>query len=288
MAGDITLKDGHYYGGWRAVKNPSFDHKGSIHDEETAKKLGMRGGAVAGVNHLNLFPPLLADIFGRRWFETGTLSIFYTFATRDREEVRAVIGGPPKGRKDAQVEAWIEMKDGTIVGRGTVAVGKPKEKSYIMSVVLEDSPPEDLRILKGLKAGDALPPKDVTVTQKDIDAAIPWLSDTMDWFKGESPWGKSLLPIRNLFNCLAQYPAMKIDAVAFYGGTEIRILSGPALVDVPYYMTGKIACVGATTKTEFYWYDSELTEKSTGKVVAQMRHMQRVMKASSPLYRAAP
>ena len=56
------------------------------------------------------------------------------------------------------------------------------------------------------------------------------------------------------------------------------------MVGVPYKTTGKIACVGASRKTEYFWLDSILTEKEGGKVVSSMRHMNRFMKAGSPLY----
>jgi hypothetical protein len=46
---------------------------GSIHDDVTAQRLGMRGGAVVGIVHLDLFPPLLLKVFGQHWFEQGSL-----------------------------------------------------------------------------------------------------------------------------------------------------------------------------------------------------------------------
>ena len=52
----------------------------------------------------------------------GTFSIFYTYMTTDREEVRAVIGLPPKGVEDVQVSARLEMPSGQIVGQGTVSI----------------------------------------------------------------------------------------------------------------------------------------------------------------------
>lgn len=42
--------------------------------------------------------------------------------------------------------------------------------------------------------------------------------------------------------------------------------------------------VGVTAKTEFYWYDSFLDDLS-GKRVAEMRKLIRVLKSSSDLYR---
>ena len=89
----------------------------------------MRGGTIPGTIHLNLFPPLLIRAFGQGWFEQGTLSVFYTYATTDREEVRAVLGVPPAGAKEAQVEARAETPDGHTVLKGTASVGNPKEPS---------------------------------------------------------------------------------------------------------------------------------------------------------------
>jgi len=49
----------------------------------------MRGGTIQGTIHLSMFAPLVQKLFGDRWFEQGTLSMYYTFATVDKEEVRA-------------------------------------------------------------------------------------------------------------------------------------------------------------------------------------------------------
>jgi hypothetical protein len=104
MSDNIEIKDGQIFGAWRRTVNSAIKIKGSIHDEEMAQKIGIRGGAVAGTNHLDIFVPLLLEAFGPLWFEKGTFSIFYTYMTTDREEVRAVIGLPPKGVEDVQEE----------------------------------------------------------------------------------------------------------------------------------------------------------------------------------------
>ena len=164
MSDDIMIKDGYIYGGWRRAVNAGIDSKGSIHEDAMAQKVGFRGGAVVGLVHLNLFPPLFLKTFGQRWFERGSLSIYYTYALVDGEEVRGVIGVPPEGVKDVQVEAWAEDQEDHTVGRGTVSVGNPKEVSYLQSLEFENAKPEELRILAGLKAGDPLPSRDVLMT----------------------------------------------------------------------------------------------------------------------------
>ncbi len=284
MASDITTKEGHMYGGWRRAVNAAIHMEGSIHEDAMAQKLGMRGGAVVGIVHLNLFPPLFLETFGQRWFERGSLSIFYTYALLDGEQVRGVMALPPEGATDVQVETWVESPDGHTIGKGTASIGEPGEISYLQSLELESAPPEELRILAGLKAGDELPSRDVLVTQEDVDRALETITDSLDWYKGDSPWGGAIVPPSVMYGALQVAPAKAPEAVGFFGATELRNIDGPMKVGVPYRVSGRLVCVGASTKTEFYWFDSCLEEKDSGKRVAEMRHMTRLMKASSPLY----
>lgn len=61
---------------------------GSIHDDATAQKLGFRGGTIAGSVHMGQFPPVLTHVFGDRWWQTGSMSLYFRFATIDNEPVR--------------------------------------------------------------------------------------------------------------------------------------------------------------------------------------------------------
>jgi hypothetical protein len=287
MSDDITIKEGYMYGGWRAPVNIWQGAPGSIHTDEVAQKIGMRGGTIPGTIHLNLFPPLLIKLFGQRWFEKGSLSIYYTYATLDREEVRAVLELPPEGAENMQLRACVETPDGKTVAKGTVDIGEPEEVSYIRKIPLESSPPEELHILANVKPGTELPPQEnVAFTRQQLDRALETITDPIDWYKGSSPWGPSIL------NPSSMYGALMMDvrgnrtgtSVGFFGATELRNVNGPIKVDTPYRKTGRIICVGASPKTEFIWMDSELYEMDSGKLVADMRHMNRLMKASSPLY----
>ncbi|MBN1380669.1 MAG: hypothetical protein JXA41_03230 [Deltaproteobacteria bacterium] len=76
MMEKLTEKDGYLYGHWRSPVNEWSDAPSSIHNDETAKKVGMRGGTIPGTVHLNLFPPLMLELFGRQWFEIGCISMF--------------------------------------------------------------------------------------------------------------------------------------------------------------------------------------------------------------------
>ena len=284
MTDDIEIKDGIILGGWRRTVNAPSGATRSIHDDATAQKLGMRGGPVVGIFYLNLFPPLILGAFGERWFEQGSLSIFYTYALVDGEQVRGVIGIPAEGMKDVQVEARAETPDGHIVAQGTVAVGKPRELSYIQATELKNAEPGELRILAGLKAGDELTPRDVLVTQGTVDRTLKTITDPLDWYRGDSPWGGAIVPPSAMYGAMQLRPEGIQEAVGFFGGTELCNINGPVNVGVPYKASGKVICVGASSKTEYFWFDSSLEERDSGKRVAEMRHMTRFMKASSPLY----
>src|SRR5262252_3073252 len=86
----------------------------NIHENETARRLGFRGGTIPGSIHMDQFVPLLVEAFGPAWFETGSLSLNFKNATTDREEVCAMVASPAQG-SDVQVEARMERPDGTLV-----------------------------------------------------------------------------------------------------------------------------------------------------------------------------
>src|ERR1019366_5266428 len=153
MNSEIELRDHVFVGALRRSVNNARNVSGSIHDDAMATKLGFRGGTVAGSIHLELFPPLLLKAFGKRWFERGTLSMYFLNATTDREAVRAFMKEPPAGATDAQVEVWIERDDDMKVGEGTASVGAPNEPTALFRRPLDRFEPGELRILAALKPG---------------------------------------------------------------------------------------------------------------------------------------
>ena len=282
MTDDITIQEGHVYGGWRRAVNAGLKSD-NIHSDDVAKKAGFRGGAVVGVVHLNLFPPLLLKTFGRRWFEQGSLSIYYTYALVDGEQVRGVMAQPPEGVKDAQVEAWAETPEGQPVGKGTASVGEPGEISYLQSLELKNAEPAELRILAGVKAGDELPSRDVLITQDTVNRTLGTITDSLNWYRSDSPWGGAIVPPSVMSSAMVLNLDPIPKAVQFYGATELRNVNGPIKVGLPYRATGKVKCVDAGGKTELYWLDSFLDDMD-GKRIAEMRLMYRYMKSSSRLY----
>jgi hypothetical protein len=297
-------KEGYVYGEWRKAINAaanvdvkaSMYTAGAVHNEEVAKKVGMRGGVVAGTVHHDLFAPILLKMFGQRWFEQGTLSMFFMYALLQDEKLRAVVQIPPKNAKDAQVEVWLESEDGHRVGEGTVSIGNPKVKSHLQAMELKSSPKEERRILKDLEIGWEIPMGDAMVKQEADGVSfvvngtsspprgLSHLEDTIPWYKGNTPWGSAIVPLSWVYGLMRLTLPFKTQGVGFFGADEIKFVNGPIRVDVPYKFKFKVIAAGATSKTEYLWQDAQVFDSTGKKLVATGRHMTRWMKAGSPLY----
>ena len=83
----------------------------SIHDDAMAEKLGFRAGPIEGPTHFSQFQPLLARIWGQRWYESGCISSHFLNMVVEGEEVRAFAEIPTEGATRTRV--WAEKADGT-------------------------------------------------------------------------------------------------------------------------------------------------------------------------------
>lgn len=148
--------EGHIYGQWQRPQNQWQNLPNSIHNDAVAAQVGMRGGTIPGSSHLRHFRPILTELFGERWYAQSTISMFYTFATVDNEEVRAVVKAP-KDTRDTQTDAWVETHEGKVVAKGTLGVGKPSATAYVRGQPLEQATPEGNRILSRMAVGAEFP-----------------------------------------------------------------------------------------------------------------------------------
>lgn len=277
----------------REPRNRAAHVTGSIHDDATASKLGFRGGTVAGSVHMDQFPPLLVEAFGPAWFETGSLSLYFKFATTDGEPVQAFVERPAAGAADAQVRAWMTTPDGTLVAEGTASVGQPAEPTALFGRDLRPADPSQLRILSALRPGDSLGDLHSSVSGADQRTIISegGITEPLDWYSGPSPWGGPIASpsrvVQLLYRDLLAKPKQDMGPhVGLFGAIEIRFRSGPVLADQAYRVTGEVVALADSPKTEGLWYDSHATDDA-GTPVADMRMYLRQLKASSPHYRDA-
>lgn len=285
---DIILHDGVFEGPLRSSRNTAQGEKGSIHDDATASKLGFRGGTVAGSIHLDLFPPLALKAFGKRWFERGSVSMYFINATTDGEPVLAFVEQPPAGATDVQVKAWIERDDHMKVAEGTIAAGNPGVPTALQARPLDRFTAGELRILANVKPGDALTPVTVGATLLEHKGWMNSITEPLDWYTGPSPWGGPILSPAFMVRVLYNKPVGTLrerigTGVGLFGAIELRNVNGPVFVDREYTATGKVLAVGQSPKTEYMWYETGIDDED-GKRIAEMRMLLRWMKASSPLY----
>ena len=73
------------------LADQKYDGHKSIHDDAMAEGLGLRAGPIEGPTHFSQFDPLLFQLFGNAWFETGCISAHYQTMVVEGESVRAFV-----------------------------------------------------------------------------------------------------------------------------------------------------------------------------------------------------
>lgn len=275
-------------GAVRRPVNVHLEATSSIHNDETARALGFRGGTIAGSYHMEQFVPLLVDVFGENWFETGCLSLYFRHATVDGEPVQAFAERPDVAGEPSQVRVWMHTEDERVVCDGTASVGAPQEPTALAERVVS-SDPGQLRILADLRPGDRVDvgevPLDGGSQLERVRAGA--ITEPLPWYADDSPWGPPVATpvsaVRLLFESVKEDIARRRGpGVGLYGAIDLRYLSGPLLLGRSYRVTGEIVAVGSTPKTEYFWIDT--TASDGERPVASLRMMSRIMKASSELY----
>ena len=272
---------------WRGVNWSADAGEGSIHDDETAEKLGFRGGTVAGDIHMNQFPPVLLEIFGDEWFRSGNLSLNFKAATVDREPVQVFAEVPAAG--ETQTRVWMERDDGLLVCTGTAAIGD-HNRSELRNRDLRPCDPAELKILKHLRPGmsmghfelDLDPTKQFERYDKNL------ISDPIAEYRSGEKWGEPVAApctfVEYLWGPPTQFIRPEIgSAVGLFGAIEIGHVNGPFLLNRPYHIDSEVVAVGQSPQTEYFWYDTT-AKRPDGELVATFRMMLRFMKSSSEEY----
>jgi hypothetical protein len=300
-------------GPYRESINAANHEGGGIHDDRVASKLGFRGGTVAGSIHLDLFPPLLLEAFGKEWFETGSLSMGFKNATTSKEPVRAVLGDGPGqvrasieredgmlvgdgtavlGDGPGQVRASIEREDGMLVGEGTATVGAPIEPSALRAIDMTAHAAVEPRILAGLSVGEEIPTTRHTISPKRQEELLAngLCTEPLDWYSSDSPWGGPIVLPQQMVHVLYLAAVAHITpkvaerggGVGLFGAIELANVRGPLRLGESYDFGGRILAIGESPKTEYTWF--EVQASNADGTVAEMVMQLRWMKASSPQY----
>jgi hypothetical protein len=273
-------------GEWRRPVNTAAHQKGGIHDDDTATDLGFRGGTVAGAIHMEQFPPLLLEMFGADFWQTGTLSMYFRSATVDREPVRCLTTEPERVGNIRRTNVWMEKEDGTIVASGTASCGGHDEKSELRRKLESIRPISELRILKNLKVGAQCEDQRCFVENSFLDAQLGVITEPLSCYKTSNEFSGRVLPVTQVVRAfdapeVALITEVEPPFVGLYGAIEIEFINGPVLAETEYKGSGEIVGLSDSPQTEILWRDSILM---TDKPIARMLKMDRLMKNSSPLW----
>ena len=271
-------------GEWRRPVNTAAHQKGGIHDDDTATDLGFRGGTVAGAIHMEQFPPLLLEMFGADFWQTGTLSMYFRSATVDREPVRCLTTEPKRVGNIRRTNVWMEKEDGTIVASGTASCGGHDEKSELRRKLESIRPISELRILKNLKVGARCEDQRCFVENSFLDAQLGVITEPLSCYKTSNEFSGRVLPVTQVVRAFAPPEVALITEVeppfvGLYGAIETEFINGPVLAETEYKGSGEIVGLSDSPQTEILWRDSILM---TDKPIARMLKMDRLMKNSSP------
>jgi hypothetical protein len=276
-------------------RNLSIDAKGSIHDDDTARQLGFRGGTVAGDIHLEQFGGILVSAFGQQWFETGSLSMYFMHATSDAEPVEATLntGDHHAPIINAQISAHMTTPEGITVAEGTASIGTTDATSALDSRERRYVDPSTLKMLRHAAPGRPLE----TLTRiaqgehQRLRHSRGIMTSPLDWYVNDSPWGGPICSPLTACQLLVSGMTRSIEEecgefVGLYGAIEVRHLNGPLFLDTEYTVTGRVLGVSDTPKTEVLWFATEARPADTphSSPIASITMMTRLLKNSSPLY----
>lgn len=269
-----------WIGEFRAPRNSAAEVKGSIHDDATASKLGFKGGTVAGSIHMDQFVPKLLEVYGERWFRDGSISLYFTQATTDGEKVRAVV---VPGERSA-LRMYNEAGDQ--ICEGTAAVGGDDAASELCKRIEKQpgvDPATTLRILKDLRVGDEARDLRLKVDQASLDQYRGYITEDL------APYRDGVLPPSNAIRLSHQARKGALGksaqpSVGLFGALEVQHLEGPLKAGVDYVGRTKILKLTDSPKAENVWYDVFIADPQSGRDVARVRYLIRIMKGSSPLY----
>ncbi|MDM0005090.1 hypothetical protein QTI51_14580 [Variovorax sp. J22G73] len=286
------------------LADQKYDGHKSIHDDAMAEGLGLRAGPIEGPTHFSQFDPLLFELFGQAWFETGCISAHYQNMVVEGESVRAFVERPAPGATFVRLRA--EKADGTPVLQGTASVGDASAHPHeLCQRIAKLRPPTGLVINRDLKVGQrgAVTEKIRMGFDQDMGEHYPFtlndklkvITEPCDWYTPEggqrSPWGRAIIPTEMISVLLgstiaeAQLGGRK-PAVGLFAGQEISLVKGPLFVGTDYELEREIVALSESARTESVWVRTKVYELPSRTLVAEMILNGATMKASYPHYEA--
>jgi hypothetical protein len=267
----------------------------SVHDDETADRLGLPGAPIEGPTHFSQFDPLAVEVWGRRWFEDGCLSAHFQTMVVEGEQVRASLTRSPDTSNDTAARIAAAKADGTPVLSGTASVGDTVRTELDDRRERAPDDPGVLHIIDQLEIGmTAGQPVDTAMGFDETNGLLyPFtlaqklskITEPCSWYLpgGDSPWGRPIVPTE-MISVLALkggtgFP-VRGPSLGLFIDLQVRFVDGPVFVDSPYLVDHRIVGIGQSRRVESYWTESRLVDTDSGRHTATVLLHQGVFKES--------
>jgi len=266
-----VLGDGTLRGPWRTPYNIAAEAEGSIHNDETARELGLEGGWIAGSIHMEQFVPLFLKRFGPGWLETGGFSVYFKNATVSGQKVRASVAEGERGSEVSKI--IMHDAEDRVVCEGEAWLNDRPAQTTLRSRIERFSDGKAGVILGGVQVGSSVRgvPSRVSAARLETDRAH--VTEPIQAYKaGVLPPNLAIDTLRAVEPALIDLPE---GGVGLYGGIELQMLDGPILAATDYSANGEVMAIGQTPQTGVLFYESELLDGDT--TIARMIMMSRIM-----------
>lgn len=278
------------------LAHQEYDGHASVHDEETAEKLGLIGAPIEGPTHFSQFDPIAVGFWGHEWFEHGCISAHFENMVVEGEQVQA--SAVRIADNLARIKAT--KADGTPVLSGTISMGPVHPTTELDARLANSKEAGDLFIIDKLFVGQQ--GKAVSATMNfdqhngnlypfSLADKLRYITENSPWYDPASadgsPWGHAIIPYEMASVLAAKCPAVgevRGPAVGLFMDLEIRMVNGPLFVDHEYSMQREVVLLGQTKRVEYYYTRTTITEPATGNVVCEVLLNQGVFKASYAAY----
>jgi hypothetical protein len=292
---EITLT-----GPWRRpaqmLAEQEYDGHASVHDDATAESLGLAGAPIEGPTHFSQVDPLAVAAWGPAWFERGCVSAHFRTMVVEGEEVQAsIVLSGDSGRIDAV------KRDGSPVLTGTASIGPEHGETELERRIGGLGDPGELHVVDRLSIGETRrgsQPARITRAERNgagypfsLDEKLARITEPHPWYTADggvsSPWARAVVPME-MISVLAHKSGpswpVRTPSLGLFLDLEVRLVSGPVLVDQDYDVDHEIVGLGQSRRTESYWTRSTLTDVSTGRATAVVLLHSGVFKDSYPGY----
>ena len=256
----------------------------SIHDDDQAQELGFSGAPIEGPTHFSQFDPLLHQIWGDRWFESGCISSHFKNVVVEGEELQAFVERPAEHARITKI--WAVKKSGEAVLEGTASLGPDHPETRLASLMTARDTPENLVLLEHVKIGDHSSEPDTVTMGYDqyLGDSYPFtlanklekITEKCQWYFPEqtkaSPWGKAIIPTEMISPLVGHtpngLPGPKGPSIGLFADLEIKMIKGPLFVGQEYQLEREVVGLGESARTESMWIKTLIKDPKNGDVLA--------------------